>query len=138
MDAQEYLNSIISSIKVLSEKTNIIKQEHPEYFTSDVSNVENIEDLLKSSLIINDLKTSFEKVADFLYFCNKLDIEIDKSVLGDVSGLSSFVTSYNPYESNTSVNSNGELNIIMDNYSEKLDMFKKTYNALEKITNDKG
>lgn len=134
MKAQEYLNSLIKEAKLLIENSQKIKSENSSLFEEqDISKVDS-EILYKVSAVINDAQTAFKKVSEFIFFCKNIEIELDISELSDAQGLSEFVTKYIPYDLNTSVNENGDVEVKKENYAEKLKVYKNTISALSNIS----
>ena len=83
-------------------------------------------EFFKTSQIINDTQTIFSKIASYIYFCNKINIELNIENLSNVKGLSEFITSYKPFNTDYLITSEGKTDIRDKKENKfKLNEFKK-------------
>ena len=104
MDLQKYLNEIIEEAKEFLENTENLRQEYPEFFNNyegkNLSSMsdEKLKEFYKTSQVLNDTQILFTKVASLIYFSKKTNQDLDISKLSNVKGLSEFVSTYEPFQ----------------------------------------
>lgn len=132
MNIQEYLETLINEAKILMDVSQKMKSENSNIF--EISNIEdtNAEELFKVSAVVSDTQVAFRKIAEFIYFCKNIELELDISKISDVQGLAEFVTKYIPYDLNTIITEEGKAEVKKENYSEKLKIYRNTVSALVK------
>ena len=132
MDLQKYLNEIIEEAKEFLENTENLKKEYPEFFNNyEGKNLlsmpdEKLKEFYKTSQILNDTQILFTKVASFIYFTKKTNQDIDISKLSNVKGLSEFVSSYEPFQTDFIKTSEKLEQRNMDENNKKFQEFKRS------------
>lgn len=136
MKTQKYLDSLVKDCVDRLNYVMKLRNENSDLFDlpPDVDNIdeETLEKVYKVSLVVNDSKTAYAKLASFLNFCNELDLEVDTSVIKDVKGISDFLEGYIPFQMNSSkVGDTYEVNT--NDYKQSFDIFRKTYKTLKDV-----
>lgn len=147
MESQIYLDDLIKEAGRYIHKTNEFREKFPEFFNNYTGESilsmsdDKMSEFFKTSQIINDTQTLFNKISSFLYFCKKVNIDLNIEKLTDVKGLSEFISSYTPFQTDYLITESGEMNIVnKKENSLKLEEFKKSIKNLIKnnILNENG
>ena len=103
MESKDYFNELIEETKNYINKTEDLRKEFREFFNNySAKNILSMSDdklntFFKTSQILNDTQIIFTKIASFIYFAKRLNIELDLDNLSEVKGLQDFIQSYNPF-----------------------------------------
>lgn len=140
--SQEYFNSVVKEAgEYLKQKNKISAlfmkelKDNKKDISMLIKNGGLLEDDLdkyfKSSVISNDVRKLYEKVADLYYFLNKLEINIDVNPAFDLLGFKEFFEEYKPYTLNFIIE-NDTLKVKNEkNYSEAKKIFQKMHKNKE-------
>lgn len=130
MKSQKYLDSLVQDCIDRLNHTTKLQENNPELFNIDMD-IDNLDDdtferVYKVSILINDSKTAYAKLASFLDFCKQMDIELDLSVIKDVKGISGFLEGYKPFEMYSS-KVGDEYEVTLPDYDQAFDLFKDSF-----------
>lgn len=138
MEANKYLNTLIERAKQYIAKTLEFKEKFPEFFKQSdeillgMTN-ERMAIIYQMSQIINDTQTIFTKVSSLLYFCKKLDIEIETENIYEIKELGKFIENHKPFSLDYNITEEGDLEIINEKDNKiKYDSFSKNIKNLAK------
>lgn len=144
MDAQKYLDSLIDECKIYSNKSVEYKEYYIKSFP-DISDSEEIKEVIlamndeqlfeyfKSSQLMVDLQTYFNKISSFIYFCKNINIELNLEKLNDINSLTNFVSNMIPFNTENTITSEGEIKEKnIQGFKNKFEEFK---NSLNKVIN---
>lgn len=141
MKAQEYLEELILDCEKRLKYSEKLQEENPGLFqkVTDLGDVsmEEMNKIFTASVFMADTKTIFQKIASFVYFMDKSDIELNLENLNKVKGLSAFVSEHTPFEFRTVEESEGIYKVKEDEVNTQiLNNFKKSFNTISKIVQD--
>ena len=117
MEAQIYFEEILKESSVLYAKMEEYKSKYPEFFsnfskeTISTLSDERLTEFFKISQIINDNQILFNKIASYIDFCKKIEIDLDMSKLPDINGLTKFISNFSPFETDFIVTSDENIEI---------------------------
>lgn len=117
MEAQEYLDELISESKTFFEELSTLRTDFPEFFNNftvqyiSTLKGDKMQEYFKISQIMNDNQISFNKIASYLEFCSKIGIELDLTKLSEIQGLTEFISNFKPFETDFIKTSEGKLEI---------------------------
>lgn len=117
MEAQEYLDELISESKTFFEELSTLRTDFPEFFNNftvqyiSTLKGDKMQEYFKISQIMNDNQISFNKIASYLEFCSKIGIELDLTKISEIKGLTEFISNFKPFETDFIKTSEGKLEI---------------------------
>jgi hypothetical protein len=146
MTAQEYLEKLIEDCRIYSEKSTEYKDVYAKLFPnltgeqdvkSRISNMNDDElfEYFKSSQVMLDIQTIYNKLASFVYFCKNTGVDLDLEKMNEVNGLTNFVSNITPFNTEYITTSEGgikEKNIKQ--FKSKFEEFKKSLGIVIKMT----
>lgn len=141
MKAQEYLDTLIEECRIFDEKSSEYKNVYAKLFpnVTDVKaeilkmDNEQLYDYFKSSQAMLDIQVVFTKLANFLYFCKHIDIELDLTKIQEIGNLANFISNFIPFNTEFITTSEGELKEKKSKeFDKKFEIFKS---SVDKVTN---
>lgn len=141
MSPQEYFEILIEDCDKKMTVSEKAQKEHPGLFT-EISNIQEIKEeeytqIFEISAFVNDAKTSFQKIAIFLFFMEKLGIEIDTSSTNNIKGLIEFISEYKPFDFRTVENVDGITELKNDETNaEVYKNFKQNFKTMLNLKSD--
>lgn len=117
MEAQEYLKKITQELSSFMEASDKNRENFPEFFNNYSKESlltigdEKMDSFYKTSQVLNDTQILFTKLASFIYFCKKINIELDLSEVIQIKGMSDFLSIYEPFTTDNTIDEEGEFKI---------------------------
>jgi uncharacterized protein YeaO (DUF488 family) len=117
MEAQLYLDELISESKTFFEELSNLRKDFPEFFNNFTAQYistlkgDKMQEYFKISQIMNDNQITFNKIASYLEFCSKIGIKLDLTKLSEIQGLTEFISNFKPFETDFIKTSEGKLEI---------------------------
>lgn len=137
MTAQKYLDELVETCKIYSNKSNEYREVYAKLFPdinseNDVRqrvakmNDEELYEYFKSSQLVLAIQMIFNKTASFIYFCKNIDVELNIEGLNDVNGLMNFVLNYVPFNSEYTISEGDIKEKNKKEFDKKFQEFKKS------------
>lgn len=117
MEAQEYLKKTAQELSSFMEASDKNREKFPEFFNNYSKESlltiddEKMDSFYKTSQVLNDTQILFTKLASFIYFCKKINIELDLSEVIQIKGMSDFLSIYEPFATDNTIDEEGEFKI---------------------------